>query len=96
MEKEFVYSRWRNVLDVTKGAKLWISWLKEYLESAHGIFPPSAITPDLFEIFLEGSATATVSTYPHEGRTPGSPDTHNHTRHTLLSDVRLPQQIFGC
>lgn len=58
-------------------------------------FPPSAITPDLFEIFLEGSATAAVSTYPHESRSPGSPDTHNHTRHTLLSDVRLPRQIFG-
>lgn len=51
-------------------------------------FPPSAITPDLVEILLEGSATAAASTYPHEGRTPAP-----HTPHTLQGDGRQPEQI---
>lgn len=44
-----------------------------------GRFFRSAITPDLFEIFLESLATAAVSAYPREGRTSGPPGALNHT-----------------
>lgn len=48
----------------------------------------SAITPDLFEIFLEGLATAAVSACPRKGRTLGSPGAPNHSPHTHTSEWR--------
>ena len=77
---------------MTKGAKCWISCLEEYLESAHGIFPlqPSHL------IYLRSSWKVLPPAQSLPTRTKAGPVlAQDLTRtHTLLSDVRLLEQIL--